>query len=68
LDGRDFVLPDDVMAVVEPVLAHRIILDRKAASAGETAQSVIRGLISTIPVRRDAAPGGRKHDPLRRSG
>ena len=68
LDGRDFVLPDDVMAVVEPVLAHRIILDRKAASAGDTAQSVIRGLISTIPVSRDAAPGGRKHDPLRRSG
>jgi MoxR-like ATPase len=50
LEGRDFVVPDDVVSVAEAVLAHRIILDRKAASAGETPQSVIRAIIAKIPV------------------
>ncbi|MBT2514041.1 MoxR family ATPase [Arthrobacter sp. ISL-30] len=68
LDGRDFVLPDDVIAVAEPVLAHRIILDRKAASSGDTPQSVIRGIISGIPVSQDVVAGGRQRDQLRRSG
>ena len=60
LEGRDFVLPDDVVSVAEAVLAHRIILDRKAASAGETPQSVIRAIIAKIPVTPDvtASPNG----------
>ena len=56
LDGRDFVLPDDVGDVAEAVLAHRIILDRKAAGAGETPHSVLRGILSRLPVPQ-AAPG-----------
>lgn len=55
LDGRDFVLPDDVVNVAESVLAHRIILDRKAASAGETPHSVIRGILNRLPVSQDLA-------------
>jgi MoxR-like ATPase len=67
LDGRDFVLPDDVVGVAESVLAHRIILDRKASGAGETPNSVIRGILSRLPVSQDpvnsparssAAPAG----------
>lgn len=67
LDGRDFVLPDDVVGVAESVLAHRIILDRKAAGAGETPNSVIQGILSRLPVSQDpvnsparssAAPAG----------
>ena len=56
LDGRDFVLPDDVVGVAESVLAHRIILDRKAASAGETPHSVIRGILSRLPVSQELVP------------
>lgn len=58
LDGRDFVLPDDVVSVAESVLAHRIILDRKAASTGETPQSVIRAILARIPVSPDMAGAG----------
>ena len=58
LDGRDFVLPDDVREVAEAVLAHRIILDRKAAGAGETPHSVLRNILSRLPVPQDA-PGSR---------
>jgi MoxR-like ATPase len=55
LDGRDFVLPDDVVRVAEPVLAHRIILDRKATSTGETPQSVIRAVLARVPVSPEVA-------------
>jgi MoxR-like ATPase len=55
LEGRDFVLPDDVVSVAESVLAHRIILDRKAASSGETAQSVIRAVLAKLPVSPEMA-------------
>ena len=42
--GRDFVLPDDVKAVAEPVLAHRLILAPEARSAGlARADLVARG-------------------------
>jgi MoxR-like ATPase len=54
LDGRDFVLPDDVISVAESVLAHRIILDRKAASSGDTPQSIIRAILASLPVNQDA--------------
>lgn len=58
LDARDFVLPDDVVQVAEAVLAHRIILDRKAAGAGETAHTVLQGILSRIPVPQAPAGAG----------
>ncbi|MEA3549029.1 MoxR family ATPase [Pseudarthrobacter sp. C1] len=72
LDGRDFVLPDDVVHLAESVLAHRIILDRKAAGAGETPHSVLRGILSRLPVTsgtagagtRAPAPAGRTAAPV----
>lgn len=54
LEQRDFVLPDDVSAVAEAVLSHRLILDRKALSAGETPSSIISGILARVPVARDA--------------
>lgn len=55
LDGRDYVVPDDVMTVTEAVLAHRIILDRRAASSGENAADILRGILEHLPVPRDPA-------------
>ncbi|WP_461174343.1 MoxR family ATPase [Arthrobacter sp. Z1-9] len=60
LDGRDFVLPDDVVDVAQAVLAHRIILDRKAAGAGETPHSVLRGILSRLPVTQRPADAGNR--------
>jgi MoxR-like ATPase len=68
LDGRDFVLPDDVVAVAESVLAHRIILDRKAASTGETPHSVIRGVLAKLPVSPDMADSAKAHRQAAGSG
>lgn len=56
LAGRGFVLPDDVRGLAVPVLAHRLIVDRKAASMGVTTSSVIADALARIPV--PAQPGG----------
>ncbi|MFP3578602.1 MoxR family ATPase [Arthrobacter sp. SIMBA_036] len=55
LDGRDFVLPDDVLDVAESVLAHRIILERKAASSGDTPQSILHSILTSVPVAKEPA-------------
>lgn len=53
LDGRDFVLPDDVKAIAEFVLAHRTMVSPAARLRDITAAQVIAGILSKIPV-----PGG----------
>ena len=58
LDGRDFVVPDDVQALAEPVLAHRLLLARDSALAGETAGSVLRDLLREVPVPVEPGESG----------
>ncbi len=52
LDGRDFVLPDDVQGVLVPVLAHRLALTRAARSTGVAAADVLADLRRMVPVPR----------------
>lgn len=54
LQGRDYVIPDDVKALIKPVLAHRIIL--KDTFRGETnrADQVLDALLAGIPVPTEA--------------
>ena len=48
--GRDYVTPDDVKALAEPVLAHRLILDPEAEFDGVTAGAVVgQVLLDTVP-------------------
>ena len=47
--------------IAESVLAHRIILDRKAASAGDTPQTVLRGILASLPVAQEP-PGAWRRD------
>jgi MoxR-like ATPase len=48
--GRDFVLPDDVKAVAEVVLAHRLILAPDARAAGLTQADLVRDALQQTPV------------------
>jgi MoxR-like ATPase len=48
--GRTFVEPDDVKAVAEPVLAHRLMLAPEARSAGSTAGALVRDALERTPV------------------
>ncbi|MWB98774.1 AAA family ATPase [Agromyces seonyuensis] len=48
--GRHYVVPDDIKALAEPVLAHRLILDPEAEFDGVTASNIIaQSLIETAP-------------------
>ena len=50
LDGRDFVLPDDVRALVRPVLAHRLVLDLDRELRGATRNDVLDQVLDGTPV------------------
>jgi len=54
ISGRDFVTPDDVKALAEPVLGHRLIINPAARMRNVLAGAVINDVLNAIPV-----PGGR---------
>jgi len=58
LDGRAFVLPDDVKALAYPVLGHRIIVSAASRVKGVTAQQVVEDCLGRIHV-----PGVRARGP-----
>jgi MoxR-like ATPase len=49
-DGREFLSPDDVKAVAEPVLAHRLIVAPEARAAGTTSAELVRDALDKTPV------------------
>jgi MoxR-like ATPase len=50
LDGRSFVLPDDVRSVAHPVLEHRLLLEVDRELRGATATGVVQDVIDSVPV------------------
>ena len=50
LQGRDFVSPDDVQAVIHDVLRHRLILSFEAEANGISTNAVIDQLLSVVPI------------------
>ncbi len=50
LEGRTFIVPDDVQGLAEPVLAHRIMLDASAELGGTTRSEVIALTLEELPV------------------
>lgn len=52
INGRDFVVPDDVRYVAEPVLNHRIILSPEREMEGVEIEEVINDIVKKIEVPR----------------
>jgi MoxR-like ATPase len=52
LDGRDFVTPDDVRTLFQPVLEHRLILRPEFEIEGSETTAVIRQILEKVPVPR----------------
>lgn len=50
MDGRDFVLPEDVKEVAQDILGHRIILNFEAEADGITSKDIVDTLLEKIPV------------------
>jgi MoxR-like ATPase len=50
LQGRDYVIPDDIKAVAVACLAHRMMINPENALSGETTEDVIRELLKKVEV------------------
>ncbi len=50
LNGKDFVSPDDVMAVAHDILRHRVILSFAAEASGQTSDDIVSQLLDCVPV------------------
>ncbi len=55
LDGRDFVLPDDIQSLAGPVLSHRLLPTAEAQVNRRTTEAVVADLLRHVPL-----PGGRR--------
>lgn len=53
IQGRDYVLPDDVKALAESILAHRIVINPAARLKNLTSSQIVSEIVSAMPV-----PGG----------
>ena len=49
VEGRDFVVPDDIPRLAVPVLAHRVVL-RRGASGLEASRRAVERLVASVPV------------------
>jgi MoxR-like ATPase len=50
LDGRDYVLPDDVKALAEPVFGHRLVPTTDARIRDRDADEILREIVRSVPV------------------
>jgi MoxR-like ATPase len=50
LQGRSFVLPDDVKAIARPVLAHRLVVDLDQSLRGASAEAALDAILDQLPV------------------
>ena len=50
LDGRDFILPEDVQHMALPVLSHRVVLNPEARMKGVTAEQVLVKILKNVAV------------------
>jgi MoxR-like ATPase len=50
LRGRNYVLPQDVVAIAPEVLRHRVVLSYEALAEGIDADRVVEEVLKTIPV------------------
>ena len=52
LDGRDYVIPDDVKALAIPALRHRLVLSPSAEIEGRRVDQVLAGLVERVAAPR----------------
>jgi MoxR-like ATPase len=49
-DGLDFVTPDQIQELAEPVLAHRLVMEPQARFSGQTARGVVSEILKKLKV------------------
>jgi MoxR-like ATPase len=54
MDGRTYVIPDDIAGLAAPTLAHRVLLNTQSQLAGQNAADLVHSAVKAVPV-----PSGR---------
>ena len=57
LDGRDYVIPDDIQALAVPVLGHRLLPTAEAQVERKAPSQVVARLVEQIPLPRPLSGG-----------
>lgn len=57
IQGREYVIPDDVLVLAEPALAHRLVLSTGADLSGRSAGEVLAEVVSSVDLPEDALVG-----------
>ena len=52
IQGRDFITPDDIKKVAEPILCHRIILTPEREMEGFTSEKIVQQIVDGIEIPR----------------
>lgn len=52
MEGREYVLPEDIRALAVPVLAHRVMLDTRTKYGGILSANIIEDALASVPVPR----------------
>ena len=50
INGRDFVIPDDVKEIAPYVLTHRLVVNPQTRLRGREPEDIVRDVINTVPV------------------
>ena len=63
IGGRDFVLPDDVKRMAQPVLSHRLILKPESRLRKRTSAAVVQDIVTdtAVPVLKETYEGVKDH-------
>ncbi|WP_051367651.1 AAA family ATPase [Hamadaea tsunoensis] len=65
LEGRDYVLPDDLQALAVPVMAHRIIPTADAQLARRTTDAIVADMVHRLPIPTDRRSGTQPYERRR---
>ena len=52
MDGRDYVLPEDIKEIAEDVLNHRILLNYEAEADQVSTRDLVRTLLEKVPINK----------------
>ena len=61
MEGRDFVIPDDISAMAASVLTHRILPSARVELRGRSKAQIVESLINEIPVPAEENPEADEH-------
>jgi MoxR-like ATPase len=52
MEGRDYVIPEDIKEVIYDIFGHRIILNFEAEAEGITTRNIIDGILQKVAINK----------------